>query len=175
MRRRPLWLVGALGICTWGFYLLLWLGLTWSEMKRELNDDDMHPFWHVLTQLVPFYSWERVHAHFALINDLLDRVPTKVVVFPGAVVTATITANVVGVAARWLSTPVLDLVFFLVPLLLWTAIIVHGQRGLNAYWDAVPDRISPVTVHWAEAAVLVIGGLITAIALWGFQIQIAAA
>jgi hypothetical protein len=55
-RRRPLWLVGALTFVTFGVYLVIWVGVTWSEMKRELRDEGMRPVWHALGLLVPIYN-----------------------------------------------------------------------------------------------------------------------
>ena len=43
-RSRPIWLVSLLTFVTGGFYLFFWAGATWSELKRELKDEDMQPW-----------------------------------------------------------------------------------------------------------------------------------
>lgn len=72
--RRPLWLVAALTIATFGLYWFYWVGKSWAEMKREVRDPGMDPIGHTLAMVVPIYGLFRLHAHFRVLNELLERV-----------------------------------------------------------------------------------------------------
>src|SRR5579871_3787408 len=57
-RRRPIWLTVMLTLVfPFGLYPLVWFAVTWAEMKRELRDDEMHPWWHAVGYCVPIYAW----------------------------------------------------------------------------------------------------------------------
>jgi len=130
---RAVWRVVTLTVVTLGLYYFVWLGLTWSEMKRELRDETMYPVWHALTQFVPVYGWFRLYEHFQTINVMLYRAETPPAVNPGNVVRAAVIATVVGFFANLL-------IFDGLGELLYTAVVVwfvaRGQAGLNAYWKA---------------------------------------
>src|SRR5206468_4575766 len=85
-RQRPIWLVGSLAVLTFGIYPVVWLGATWSEMKRELGESRMDPWGHALSQLVPIYGLFRVHAHYRKLNEMLERWDDRTRVHPGPVV-----------------------------------------------------------------------------------------
>jgi hypothetical protein len=149
----------AISVVSLGFYVPIWLGLTWSEMKRELRDDGMTPVWHGLAAFVPVYDLYRLHAHFTCINRTLGRAPNV----PSArakrvVLAAGVAAIVVGpgylplFALIWqvpprlgLGSPVIwALIGFYAPiisgLIVFGAIAGYGQAALNRYWlSALPD------------------------------------
>ena len=148
-RQRPVWLVCALTVATFGIYLIVWLGATWSEMKRELGDSGMLPWGHALSQFVTIYGFFRVHAHYRVLNEMLKDIGSGARVAPGLAVIGWILA----------SSAILDLVgggvtSFLLRLLLAVWVVGHGQAGLNTYWRALPDRTVPIRIHAAEWAAL---------------------
>jgi hypothetical protein len=163
--QRPLWLVGALTFLTLGFgYPLVWLGITWSEMKRELDDDSMHPWWHALTLLVPIYGLFRVHNHYRTINELLWRVRADATVHPGRAVWG------VGIAEGWdrlAGRENVPAVLGLIGPAVMALVIMHGQAGLNNYWNAAAGKVVPSRVHWAEWLGLVLGLIIFGLILLG--------
>src|SRR5205823_5940317 len=63
-RARPVWLVATLTILTFGLYLPIWFGLTWSEMRRETEDTRMFPLGHALSTLVPGWNAWQAWRHF---------------------------------------------------------------------------------------------------------------
>lgn len=91
MRTGPAWLAALLTFATGGLYLIVWAGLSWSIMKRARGEAAMRPVGHALSLAVPFYMVFRARAHFATINDLLQRagvreranVPLALAVFVG--------------------------------------------------------------------------------------------
>lgn len=171
-RRRPVWLVGALTFVYLGIYPVVWFGATWSEIKRERNDPDMHPWWHALSILVPIYGLFQAHAHFDKINEVLtyEGLPPKL--HPGPAVVGGLIAGVlsgVGGYQGYLSTVGgnlgYDLFAALAGGLLMALVFVHVQAGLNAYWAVLPGRAVPFRVHWAEWAALVLGVLLLGVLL----------
>ncbi|HLQ04840.1 MAG TPA: hypothetical protein VK197_04205 [Verrucomicrobiae bacterium] len=130
-RRRPLWLVAALSLLTLGAYVPIWFGLTWAEIKSETKDERMLPLGHALATLVPGANGWIAWRHFGAINGLLEKAgrPERVDALSGAL----------GLVIWWLtfthysSDPVF-LALDAVELLAGTAVVVYGQRGLNAYW-----------------------------------------
>ena len=59
---------------TFGGYGIWWLGASWPEMKVQLQDARMRPFWHALASLVPIYQFFRINAHYRALNEMLRRV-----------------------------------------------------------------------------------------------------
>ncbi len=144
-RAGPRWLgmVVILSTVTLGLYFIVWFGLTWSEMKRELKDDSMSPVWHALSLLVPIYGWCQVHKHFQTINDLDPGTGT---VRPGLVVALLV--------AAWVVHLVTDLP---AQLLVMAGAAVYGQAALNSVWEKrapAPMTTGPVTAaaHGTEPA-----------------------
>jgi hypothetical protein len=157
-RRRPLWVVGALtflsAFIVAPFYPVLWLGLTWAELKDERDDSSMHPWWHALTQLVPIYGYFRFHAHYAMIEALFwtlkGRSPLYPDVYPGRSVIGWMMALGLFNLSLFESDLVLAMGMRTLGAALATAVIVHGQRWLNIYWTARAGRAVRLRVHWAE-------------------------
>lgn len=137
-RRRPAWLVAALVWASFGVYVAFWVGLHWAEMKRELRDDRMYPVWHALAMLVPIYSFFRFHANFRVLNELLAQTRSGHRVRPLLAVATFVMVSIL------ISVPVEDLTIMTLNLVVGIAavswVIYHGQAGMNAYWDAVPER-----------------------------------
>ncbi len=139
---RPLWLVGLLSLATLGLYFPVWMGVTWSEMKRELHDERMHPFWHALSYFVPLYGLFRVHAHCAAVRAMLQVAESPRTVDPWEVL----------LGVMWQMGMVYLLIFYFAPNdpfkpLLWLSVgaasavaTAYVQAGLNAYWLAVAGR-----------------------------------
>ena len=134
---RSLWRVIALSVVTFGLYYILWMGLTWSEMRRQLQDDTMHPVWHVLTQFVPVYGWFRLYAHFETINDLVSVSGSRDPVNPTAVVMAMIVAVVLGFLLNLL---VVDGLGELLVGIVSVWFVAHAQAALNAYWTRLATQ-----------------------------------
>ena len=158
-RNRPVWLVAALCVATFGLYPVIWLGLSWAEMKREVGDERMSPWGHVLSQFVPIYGWFRVHAHYRVLEEMLRAVGANGSVYPGLAVLGWI------VCAFLDGLPGDATLFLEIPLSI--CIVGHGQAALNAYRRALSGHVVPTRVHWAEWVTLVCGAglwLLTALA-----------
>jgi hypothetical protein len=158
---RPLWVVAMLPFAALVgvFYPLVWMGITWAEMKRELEDSDMHPWWHTLGLLVPLYNWAVIYAHFHKIEELSWRAETGSRVYAGWAVLAMIAAGSASLVAQGqrLGNPPLFVGLTLVSTTILAAMLAHGQSALNAYWQKVRGGEAPAHTHWAVWAALVIG------------------
>jgi hypothetical protein len=123
--------VAALSLLTLGAYVPIWFGLTWAELRRETTDQTMSPLGHALMTLVPGLNVTLVWRHFRAINGLLERagVATRLDPMSGAI----------GIIIWWLtfthyaSDPVF-LALDAIELAAGTAVVVYGQRALNAAW-----------------------------------------
>jgi len=146
VRQRPVWLVVALSILSFGVYPVVWLGESWAEMKRELRDGTMHPAGHALAMLVPIYGFFRLHAHFRTLNDLLDRSGAQRSVPPGLAVFG------------WI---------LLTPIYLGFVIPSIGQARLIAYWRASRPAPVPTVVRPAEWVALSVGAALIGLAAAG--------
>jgi len=164
--RRPLWLVVGLTIATFGLYWYYWIGKSWAEMKREVRDPGMDPIGHALAMLVPIYGWFRLHAHFRILNELLERVGSPRRVEPSLAVIWAIVASLVnrGAIRLWnlIDFTPDDIVFALMVDWLGTLLLVgfvaYGQQALNEYWDTVEHRPLRYRVSVWQWILLAIGG-----------------
>lgn len=124
-------MVAALSALSLGAYVPIWFGLTWAELRRETKDESLMPLWHALLILVPGVNITVVWRHFKAIDALIERVPGIGRLDP-------LTGGI-GIAIWWLtfthysSDPVF-LVLDAVELIAGTAVVVYGQRALNAFW-----------------------------------------
>jgi hypothetical protein len=134
-RRRPLWFVAALSILSYGIYVPLWFGFTWAELSRDTADETMQPAAHGASIFVPAYGIWQAYRHFALIGQLLARVGSPVQVDPA---TAALATTVWWVTWLHYSNEPLFVVLNVIELIAGTAVVVFGQRALNAYWAARP-------------------------------------
>lgn len=131
-RRRPLWVVAALSLLTVGAYVPIWFGLTWDELRRESHDVRMQPLAHALSTLIPGWNAITAWRHFRAIDALLERA--------GHVGRVDATSAAIGLVIWWLtfthySSEPLFLALDAVELLAGTAVVVYGQRALNALWQ----------------------------------------
>jgi len=166
-RQRPLWAVATLSVCTFGLYLLWWIGASWAEMKRELRDEGMHPFWHAVSMIVPIYGQFRVHAHYATINTMLAAAGASLRLRPGAMVVLVVLFGVLNRIVREDIPAVVWVPLALVATACAAVMVVHGQRGLNAYFQSLPDRTVTPRVHPIEWIVIVVGAIFWILVLIG--------
>lgn len=165
---RPVWLVVALTVLTLGLYQIVWLGMTWAQMKRELQDDSMRPWGHALSLFVPIYGWTRVHAHYRTINELLGRVGKSPRLSAGLATTGWVIANVVGASSGRQAVPaeIAGWMVF-VSAALAAFVVGRGQAGLNAYWTSSRFRNVSTRVHWGEWVGLATVVLLLTVLLFG--------
>lgn len=166
---RPLWLIAGLTVATFGLYWYWWVGKSWAEMKREVRDPDMDPIGHALSMVVPINGWFRLHAHFGILNELLERVGSSRRLEPSLAVIWAIIASVVSQASMRLSSlavsdfttddVTLAIVLSLFGTLLTVGWVVYGQQALNDYWDRQVRRPLRYQVGVWQWLVLVLGGL----------------
>lgn len=127
-----MWLVAALTVLTFGLYLPIWFGLTWSEMRKDTGDTQMFPLGHALSTLVPGWNAWQAWRHFRAIDALVSR---------GGKWHVDATSAAVGLVIWWLtfthySSDPLFLVLDTIELAAGTAVVAYGQRALNRYWTA---------------------------------------
>ena len=125
--------MGALSALTLGAYVPIWFGLTWAEIRRETADPRKLPLAHALGTLLPGWNALQTHRHFRAINELLEKAG-----LPGR---ADPTSAALGLVIWWLtfthySSDPLFLALDAIELAAGTAVVVYGQRALNAYWAA---------------------------------------
>jgi hypothetical protein len=158
--RRPTWLAIALTFVGLGFYQIVWLGVTWAEMKRELDDSDMHPWWHAAAYFVPFYNWWILYQHFGRIQDLGTRIDKGLMISPGWSLTMVIVASLLSTAYTQIGVGFSKLIVHALWLGLLALVVANGQNSLNEYWDGASGRAVPTRIHWAEWTVLGLGVLL---------------
>lgn len=162
-RQRPIWLVCLLTFLTSGVYYLWWFGASWAELKRERHDPNMSPFWHALTQLVPIYSWFRIHAHYRVLNELLQQQRASHSIEPGLMVAVVVVADVAGPLSMAFAEPLPSLIW---PLSLAALIfrVAYGQAALNAYYAAKHGRLAAKRVtagEWVALGVIALAWLLS--------------
>jgi hypothetical protein len=69
VHQRLVWVVGLLTVLTLGFYLFIWFGQSWRDLKRGVGHLDMSPSSHVWAMAMGFDFFSRVRAHFRTINE----------------------------------------------------------------------------------------------------------
>jgi hypothetical protein len=158
-RQRPLWLVALLTITTFGGYTPIWLGVTWAEMKKALNDDDMHPVWHALATLVPIYGLIKFCDHYTVVESFAARAGHRMRLSAFAATVVALFTTVPGGSDRTFPTVVAILI-----LVLWIVaacgrawVLVEGQAALNAYWRSVPNDAPGARIAWWEWLLVAVG------------------
>ena len=137
--QRPLWVVVVLTILTLGFYLFIWFGQSWSDLKRGGVNLDMSPSSHLWTMAMgPINGFRRITTHFRTINAqcALRTVPT-------------------GVGPRTALAMIIS--FILIPVL-----VVNGQRSLNRMWEQDFGPASRRTASAGEWVAIIALGLMYA-------------
>ena len=129
--------MAALTVLSLGVYLPLWLGFTWAELRRETGDERMQPLGHALSVFVPGYGYWQVYRHFALIASLLDKAGAKRLVDPFSAAIGVVLWSLTFL--HYSSEPIF-VALDMIELLAATAVVIYGQRALNAYWRARPGR-----------------------------------
>lgn len=117
---------------TLGAYIPVWFGLTWSELRDETADERMYPLGHALSTLVPGWNAWQTWQHFRAIDALAART--------GSAVRVDATSAAIGLVIWWLtfthySLEPLFLALDAVELAAGSAVVVYGQRALNAAWE----------------------------------------
>ncbi len=171
-RRRPGWLVIGMVWATFGLYVIVWIGLHWAEMKRELKDDRMYPAWHALAMLVPIYSFFRFHSNFRVLNEMLETTRSQHRISPMMAVGTFILASLL------VAVPIEDTVLrtlnmiAAVAAISWT--IYYGQTGMNAYWDSVSHIRTTAVVKLWERLLIAFGAAMWSLVVLGMFIESAA-
>ena len=135
LRRRPLWVVALLSVLSLGLYVPLWFGLSWLELRQETRDERAQPALHALSLLVPLYGYWQAYRHFSVIAGLQKGVG---IARPVDALSAALGVVVWSVTFLHYSTEPIFMIMDGVELLAGTAVVVYGQRALNAYWRARP-------------------------------------
>ena len=162
--RTSLRMVLLLSLLTFGLYLPVWMGLTWSKMKSVFKDPRMYPVWHGLSAMVPIYGWFRFHAHCTAINYVTESGGGTAMVRPGWAVLGVIAGGAVGGVSGWTSGGLFILLWILSAALVGGA-LAHAQAGLNAYRRSQSVEEVPVHVRGWEWAMVFFGGFFTLLAL----------
>lgn len=172
-------------ICTFttlGFFGLWWFYATWSELKREYQDEKMHPVWHTLTQLVPVYSYFRFHAHMEAIYSVAN---TYKVAVPLSAGTLTLIYFISTVSNRALDRVIdqfaqqvpAELLFVLVGLFLLSffgfgLVTAFGQDVLNRSWRVSPGGGVACPIHPVQWLLVILGSLLWVMILMGLFISV---
>lgn len=127
--------MAALTILSYGIYVPVWFGFSWAELRRETADETMFPAAHGASIFVPGYGTWQAYRHFALIGQLLARIGSPLKLDAS---TAALGTTVWWVTWLHYSNEPVYLVMNAIELVAGTAVVVFGQRALNAYWAARP-------------------------------------
>jgi len=160
-RPRPVWLVVALSIATFGLYGWYWLFATWRELRKESGRSSMHPFFHVLAILiVPIYGWFRFHAHMRTVSEFARSAGTATTLSPGLCVWLFILTTIVNRVTIRIE-PWTPTVSYLDPMVLAVDVILVAwpQAVLTEVWQKLPGGAAPFRVHWFEWLLLLLGGI----------------
>jgi hypothetical protein len=121
-------------------------------MRSETREERMQPLAHALSLFVPFYGYWQVHRHFTLIGQLLARAGSARV----DAMSATLGAVLWSMTFLHYSNEPLFTVLNAIELAAAAAVVVYGQRALNAYWRARPTSVAPERIlptDWIALAV----------------------
>jgi hypothetical protein len=164
--------VAALTLLTFGLYIPIWLGITWSEMKRERHDPTMYPWWHALASFVPLYGWQRFYAHYEMMASLPWPRGTYTTVQSLPAVLGLIAGNILTQVGRQVPGPWPAKVVLTLASLVVTAVVLrHGQSCLNDYWLTAYPRRTKTRVHGSEWLLLVFGVCWFALAMVGMLVK----
>ena len=97
----------------------------------------MQPLGHALSMIVPGYNYWQIYRHFALLAAQLAKVDGKTSVDP---LSATLGAALFSLTFFHWSSEVVFTILNVIELAAATAVVVYGQRALNAYYLARPGQ-----------------------------------
>ena len=126
-----------LTILSTGIYLPIWIGLSWAELRRETGDERMQPVGHALSMVVPGYNYWQIYRHFGLLAAQLAKVGAKTNLDP---LSATLGAALFSLTFFHWSQDLVFTILNVIELAAATAVVVYGQRALNAYYLARPGQ-----------------------------------
>ncbi len=138
VHQRPIWVVVLLTILTLGFYLFIWFGQSWSDLKRGVGNLDRSPSSHLWAMATGFDFFARVRAHFQTINDHCASRNLPAGVGPRAAIT-------------------MITIVLLIPVL-----VANGQRSLNRIWEHDFGAASRRTASAGEWVAIIALGLMYA-------------
>ncbi len=161
----PMWMVALLCFVTAGLYLPIWMGISWSEMKRVYRDVRMYPIWHGLSALVPVYGWMRFYEHCVAINYVVQHAGGPRMVNPGRATAALVVGSAAGFASAW-TIEGLFILLWLFSSGLFSAALMHAQRGLNHYRCSLSKDETPTNVRGWEWGLLFFGSIFIMMALF---------
>jgi hypothetical protein len=139
-------------VISFGAYVPIWFGLTWFELKRETGDERMAPLAHALSIFAPIYGLWQAFRHFTVIDTLRRKVEPGHGIDP--------LTGAIGTGIWWLtfthySTEPIFVALDAIELAAGAAVLVYGQRALNAYWRMRPGP--PVEERVTQIDWLVLG------------------
>ncbi|MBI4281875.1 MAG: zinc-ribbon domain-containing protein [Chloroflexi bacterium] len=164
----PLGRVLFMSVISFGLYVFYWLYLTWKQY-RDYTGEEAFPVWHAMTQMVPIYSYFRVHAHMRVFAELMRGENLETTISPGWAVVAVVVSS--GIS--WLSlggyypgettqsTAIVVVVMDTVSVGIIAWLLLHVQTNLNSYWHhRSGGKLLSAKVGTGEVIPAVIGGLL---------------
>jgi hypothetical protein len=164
----PLGHILLMSIISYGIYFAYWLFLTWKHY-RDHTGEEAFPYWHAMTQLVPVYSYFRVHAHMRVFAELMRKEKLPTTISPGWAVITSIGIGSLGsislgnggeIITQRMAISMALVDTFAVAILAW--LLLHVQANLNSYWSHI-SGVKPLDTKfrlgYGAAAIAVIGVL----------------
>lgn len=170
-RRRPRLLVVLLGLLGNATYAFFWLWMSWRELKRIRGERSMYPFWHAIAIFTfPLYGLFRFHAHFRMIDELLEaaRVPVRAGASLLTLVFFLLLSLLYGSVTVAAAAAATGASASLAPLSLvvvasgYAYIVGTGQAALNAYYRSLAGVAVPERGHAFEYIFIVLFALVFA-------------
>ena len=166
------WII-ALTILSCGIYWFYWFYITWKQY-RDHTGERVFPFWHAMTQLIPFlwlYPLFRVHAHIRQFVDLADRggietnlsAPwtTRMILFAELLLWVSFYFTDWGFGSEFdtFESTIVGLIS-LGTISLITYTLVRVQTGINIYWgEVLPGAYLYKKLGVFDVLVIIFGGL----------------
>jgi hypothetical protein len=154
-------------VLSFGIYLPLWLGFSWSELRREKGDESMLPLAHALSLFVPGYGYWQVYRHFVTIGEALARAGSAMRVDP---LSAAIGVVVWSLTFLHYGREPMFILFDTIELLAATAVVVYGQRALNEYFRVRPGSPVEEGIRDTDWLALAVAGGYFVITLLGYAV-----
>jgi hypothetical protein len=169
----PLGRILFMSVISPGLYVFYWLYLTWKQY-RDHTGKEAFPVWHALTQMVPIYSYFRVHAHMRVFAELMRGENLKTTISPGWAVVALLVNEGMGAVLFMIGfaaglegreitqdTAIVLAIMGMVPIAIIAWLLLHVQTNLNSYWNhRSGGKLLSARVGVGEVFIAVIGGLV---------------